>query len=333
MQKVWLEKARWYRHLVQGGFLITCIFLGIQFYLFVRHFETHGQTPAYLRPPGIEGFLPVGALASLKYWVLTGIVDPTHPAALVLLLTFLGISLVARRSFCSWICPVGTLSEILWRLGNKVFGRRFTIWRWLDIPLRFVKYALLLFFVKLILIDMPAFAMQGFLASPYWAISDVKMLHFFTGISPTAAAVIGVLAALSTIYPNFWCRYLCPYGAMVGLAALPGPLKIRRNPDRCSGCGTCGRRCPSRLPVQARKAISSPECTGCLTCVDSCPERGALHLGLPWSKRRVGRRTFALLVVGLFALGVGAGMMSGHWQTKLTYQDYQRLIPMAARVR
>ncbi len=302
------------RHLVQSLFLLLCLAIGVQFALFVNHFASGGQTAAYLRPAGVEAFLPVGALASFKYWALTGKVDPVHPAALVLLLTFLGLSLVARRAFCSWICPVGTLSELCGVLGRRLLGRTFRIWRWLDIVLRLAKYALLLFFVKLILIDMPVMAIEGLLASPYWAISDVKMLQFFLGLSPAAAGVIAALAALSVIYQHFWCRYLCPYGALTGLVALLSPLKIRRDAGRCSGCGACSSNCPSRLSVQACSAIGSPECTGCLTCAESCPEPGALNMALPWRGMWVGRRAFALLVIGLMLLGVGAGMSSGHWQ-------------------
>lgn len=317
------------RHLVQGLFLLICVAIGVQFALFVNHFTSGGLAPAYMRPVGVEAFLPVGALASLKYWVAAGEIDPVHPAALVLLLSFLGISLIARRAFCSWICPVGTLSELCGALGRRLFGCTFRIWRWLDVGLRGAKYALLLFFVKLILIDMPVMAIAGFLASPYWAISDVKMLHFFLGLSPASVGAIAALVALSVIYQHFWCRYLCPYGALTGLVAVLGPLKIRRDADRCSGCGACGRNCPSRLPVQGCNSISSPECTGCLTCVESCPEKGALTMTLPGRKITVGQTAFGLLVIGLLVIGVGAGMTSGHWQTRLSYQDYQQLVPLA----
>jgi polyferredoxin len=323
--------ARWKsilspRPLVQGFFLLISIRMGVQFALFVRHFETGGQFPLYLRPPGVEAFLPVGALVSLKHWLLTGVIDPVHPAALVLLLTFLGISLLARRAFCSWICPIGTLSELLGNLGQKMLGRNFRIWTPLDVLLRFSKYALLFFFLKVILFDMPLMALKGLLSSPYWAISDVKMLHFFTAMSPKAAAIIFFLAAFSVVYRHFWCRYLCPYGALTGLVAYLSPFKVRREPNSCSNCGTCRRRCPSRLPVDTRRAISSPECMGCLTCVENCPQPGALRLSLPWWQKAIGRRAFALLVLGLFFLGVGAGMLTGHWETNLTYQDYLWLI-------
>ncbi len=319
------------RHLVQVLFLLICLAIGVQFALFVGHFESGGLTAAYLRPTGVEAFLPVGALASLKYWALTGKIDPVHPAALVLLVTFLGLSFVARKAFCSWICPVGTISELCGSIGRKIFGRNFRIWKWLDVLLRFGKYCLLLFFVKLILIDMPILAIEGLLASPYWAASDIKMLHFFTGMSPTAAIVIITLAVLSSIYQHFWCRYLCPYGAMTGLVAWLSPLKIRREDKYCSDCGACSRNCPSRLSVHSCSAISSPECTGCLTCVESCPEQEALKMSLPGREIAVGKNVFALLVLGLMLLGIGSGMLSGHWQSNLTYHDYQRMIPISSK--
>ena len=79
----WLNITRW-RWVVQWSFLGWCIFLGVQFALFVRHFETFGQSGYYLRPPGVEGFLPIGALVSLKAWLTSGHFDRVHPAALVL---------------------------------------------------------------------------------------------------------------------------------------------------------------------------------------------------------------------------------------------------------
>ncbi len=321
--------TRW-RLLIQWTFLGWCIFLGVQFALFVGYFESGGQGLFYPRPPGVEAFLPIGALVSLKALLTSGYFDPVHPAALVLFLTFVGMALLTRKSFCSWLCPVGTLEEGAWKLGRKFFGRNFRIWSWLDILLRTGKYALLLFFAKLILLDMPVAALQGFLKTPYWAIADVKMLHFFTGMSATSLVVIAVLSMLSVLYQNFWCRYLCPYGALLGLFSFFSPLRIVRNRQSCTACGACSKACPARIDVQKKQVVCSVECTGCLTCVGSCPQPDTLSIGF-W-RRPLPSWLFALLVVGLLAGGVLLGMLSGHWQTSLTPADYQRLIPLAPRL-
>ena len=323
------KNASHWRQVVQWLFLAWCLFLGVRFGLFVRHFESRGALDYFPRPPGVEGFLPIGSLVSLKTWLMTGYFDTVHPAALVLFLTFLAMALLAKKSFCSFLCPVGTLSEAAWKLGQKLFGRNPRIWRWLDIVLCFTKYALLLFFVKLILIDMPAFALREFLAAPYWAIADVKMLYFFTRMSGLAMTVILVLTLLSVVYRNFWCRYLCPYGALLGLLSMLSPFKIMRRSETCTGCGACSRACPSRIDVQHKSRVHSPECTGCLTCVSCCPEPATLQMAI-W-RRPVPGVAFVGIVVLLFAAGVLSGMLSGHWQTSLGYSDYQRLIPQAWR--
>jgi polyferredoxin len=324
-----VTRPAFWRALLQWGFLLWTLFLGVQFALFVSQFESGGA--AYQRPPGVEGFLPIGALVSLRYWLASGSIHPVHPAALVLFLTFVGMCLIARKSFCAWLCPVGTLSEAVADLGKRLFGRNFRPWRRLDVVLRAGKYLLLLFFVKIILLDMPAAALGAFLDSPYWAISDVKMLHFFTRLSTTTLVVLAILTALSLFYRNAWCRYLCPYGALLGVVALLSPFRIRRRPDLCSDCGACGRNCPSLLPVDRKESIGSAECTGCLSCLNSCPRPGALQMA-PLPGRPFPWWGFALLVVLLFAGGVATGMLTGHWQSSLTVDDYRYLIPLAERL-
>lgn len=321
-----------WRQFIQWGFLFWCVFLGVQFGLFVRYYESGGLAPYYARPPGVEAFLPIGALMSFKAWLLDGYFDSIHPAALVLFMTFLAMALLSKKSFCSWVCPVGALEEGLWKTGRKIFGRNLLIWKWLDISLRFIKYVLLFFFVKLILIDMPIQGVKGFMAAPYWAIADVKMLHFFTRMSLFSLGVILLLALLSVIYKNFWCRYLCPYGALLGLISLASPLKIRRQLDLCTDCGTCSRVCPARIDVQNKKSVCSEECTACLTCVGNCPEEGALNVRLSFWKRPLPSWSFALVVIFLFSTGVTSGMLSGHWETSLTHLEYQRLIPLAGKL-
>ena len=326
-----MKKVTFWREVVRWGFLAWIVYIGVRFSMFVGHFESNGVTPFITRPTGVDGFLPIGALASLKVWIVTGVFDTKHPAALVLLVTFLLMSLLAKKSFCSWLCPIGTLSEAAWRVGRRIFGRHFTMWRWFDIPLRALKYLLLAFFVKILLIDMPANAIASFLQSPYWALSDVKMLRFFTQISTTTIVVVATIAVLSLLYKNFWCRYLCPYGALLGLVSILSPFKIRRDTTTCIDCKQCSKTCPSHLQVHLKNTISNPECSGCLSCVDVCPNN-SLAMSTSFVPKPLPRWVFPLILISIYAVGIMIGMINGHWESSMTYNDYQRLMPMVDRL-
>ena len=156
------------------------------------------------------------------------------------------------------------------------------------------------------------------------------MLHFFTRMSLNSLVVIVVLTLLSVIYKNFWCRYLCPYGALLGLLSMLSPCKISRQEQHCTDCGACSRACPSLIDVRRKSLVHSPECSGCLTCVSNCPQQDALAMSL-W-KRPLPGVVFVAVVMLLFGSGVLAGALSGHWETSLTYQDYRQLIPLTSRL-
>ncbi|MDU0459103.1 MAG: 4Fe-4S binding protein [Geobacteraceae bacterium] len=328
MNELSTKSLRFIRVAVQWCFLLWVVGIGIRFGMFVTSVERGATSSLVSRPPGVEGFLPIGALTSLKYLLVSGEIHPVHPAALVIFLTILLMSLLAKKSFCSWLCPVGTLSEVAYKLGRKVFGSNFRIWLWLDLLLRGIKYLLLLLFMVFILIGMSGEKVIKFLDAPYWAVSDVKMLHFFTKMSGTTLVVLAVLTFLSLFYKMFWCRYLCPYGALLGLVSAMSPFKIRRAATGCTGCQRCSAACPSGLAVHSSTAVSSPECTGCLTCVANCPEKNVLAMQPVFWKRPLAVWIFPATVVLMFMTGTGAGMVSGHWQSSLSYSDYQRLIPL-----
>jgi polyferredoxin len=140
--------------------------------------------PAFQRPNGIEAFLPISGLLGTSAWLQGMGINPVHPAATVIFISAVLLSLLLRRSFCSWICPVATISETLWKIGFRIFKRNLRLPTWLDIGLRSFKYLLLAFFVYSIMFAMSAASMQAFIHSDYHRIADVRLLYFFLHISP-----------------------------------------------------------------------------------------------------------------------------------------------------
>jgi polyferredoxin len=132
------------RPVVQWAFLVLVLMIGAQFTLFVWQLE-HGLGPTFGRPAGVEAFLPISALISLKYWLLTGVFNRIHPSGLVLLLVTGAISLFLKKGFCSWVCPFGLFGEHLEKIHTRLLHRRLSLPRILDYSLRSLKYLLLLF--------------------------------------------------------------------------------------------------------------------------------------------------------------------------------------------
>lgn len=315
------------RRSIQAAFLLLNLWIGARFYFFVRYFESGGETMWVPRPPGVEGWLPIAALMNLKLFIVSGSVPDVHPAGMFLLMAFVTVSFLFRKAFCSWLCPIGTISEWLWQGGREIFGRNLRLPRWADIPLRSLKYLLLGFFLYAIL-EMSASDVAAFARSPYGLIADVKMLNFFRHIGTTAAAVILVLVVLSILVQNFWCRYLCPYGALLGLVSIFSPARIRRDPASCIDCARCFKACPSGLAVDRLLQVRSPECTGCLDCVTACPVAGALDLSVPRGRRVPGWAVAAGVVI-VFLAFVGYARWAGRWHSNVPIETYHQLVPQA----
>lgn len=301
------------RRMSQLFFLSLTLFIGWRFALWAAALA-QGEIPSVVRPPAVDAFLPISGLLNLKYTLATGTIHGAHPAALLLFLAVCASALLVKKGFCSFVCPVGFAGEMAGKLGGKANLAR-PLPRFLDLPLRGIKYLLLGFFLWTILVKMPVPAIRGFLSGSTNLTADIRMFRFFAHPSTGSLVTLGLFLVLPALIKNGWCRYLCPYGALLGLLSFFSILKIHRSESACTHCGRCAKACPSSLAVDQKKVMLSDECTGCLTCVTSCPEKEALRLstspsGTPWSPKAV-----ALLMVLLFFLTAGAGRLSGNWKS------------------
>ena len=127
---------------------------------------------------------------------------------------------------------------------------------------------------------------------------------------------------LSLVIRNFWCRYLCPYGALLGIVGLLSPTRIKRNAVSCIDCGKCAKACPSRIKVDRVRAVVSDECTSCMQCVDICPVADTLQVQTTAGRTPVPKALIAAGVVGLFVLTTGLGVITGHWQNPVSREEY-----------
>ena len=318
------EKTYRVRALFQVLFAGLSLIMGIQLAVFYSA-ALEGRTPLPMRPPGVEAFLPISGLMGILDWIYQGTLNTIHPAATVLVLVVLTTAVAVRKGFCSWVCPVGLLSEVLARFGRWSFGGNVRLWKWLDMPLRSLKYLLLSFFL-IAIVAMSADELQAFIQSPYNRVADVKMGLFFVDLGKVGVIVMGILLLASVFVQAFWCRYLCPYGALLGLFSWLSPTRVVRNSDPCVGCGLCDKACMARLPVSRSLKVLSPECTGCLDCVAVCPVEDALEVRTV-GRRRLGGLGFAGLLILVFGIGYFGARATGSWTNDISDQEYVERLP------
>jgi len=302
------------RKYVQLFFFIITIAGGIRFYMYLQSLRA-GDMSA-VKPGLVEGFLPISALMSLKQFVLTGVYDMVHPAGLTILISAIVLSVVFKKSFCSHICPVGFVSESLSELSMRI-----RLNRWLFYILASLKYALLGFFVYIIIINMSTASIASFVKAPYNIVADAKMLDFFLHPSKTTLIVLASLLVFTLLVRNIWCRVLCPYGAMLGLFSVLSPFRVRRDKESCIGCYACSHACPNDILVHKKSTIYSPECMGCLECVRNKTQKNCLTVThMPFYKY------MPLIILSAMLLVFASAYFSGYWNSEVPNQTYLRFL-------
>lgn len=223
-----------------------------------------------------------------------------------LLLGFLIVLLLlTNKFFCGWICPVGFIQDILLFFQEK--SRRMSIE--MDINLKKIKFwivgilaiiavslGLVKFYDYILYVEFEI-AMSSFIQGPIAGFSLSEFLFFTIPNSVTSVletmsfdvlfeggfwVIFGfffyiIVIAVSVYYPRFYCRTLCPYGAVSALISRFSFLKFSRNPVKCPGrreCGDCETACPLQIRILDEPFegyTGNGECNLCGVCKEVCP--------------------------------------------------------------
>jgi len=186
-------------------------------------------------------------------------------------------AILAGASFCGWICPFGALNDLLTWVRKKLHLPEVKVPARLDKVLTYGRYVTLIG-IPLVTILTATLWFADY--DPYRTIFSLTWLFEFNLAEhwPAYLIAVGVLAG-GLLIPRFWCRYLCPQGALLGLIQRFSPIKVWRNGTTCINCKRCDRVCPYRLDVSTTGAVRG-DCVGCLECVEACPVPGTLTVNL-----------------------------------------------------
>jgi ferredoxin-type protein NapH len=187
--------------------------------------------------------------------------------ALIGMVIPVGIALVLGRVFCSWVCPVSFLLEVVDGLRRRLAGRRHLANRCL-VAKRVLWFVLLGEIILSMVLGAPLFV---FLSPPGLVGREMMMLVFFKSFALEGLLIV-VILLLELLTRRMFCRTFCPLGGMLALLGRHRRLRIHLDIDGCTSCGACTRACPmGLLPEQGEG--SSAYCWNCGECVDSCRQK------------------------------------------------------------
>ncbi len=252
------------RPFVQVFFFLLALVISINHTLS----ETGAQL-SFLTNASLHALCPFGGVETLYQYLTAGtFVQKIHQSAFVLMIIGFLLALLFGPAFCGWICPLGSVQEWFGNIGRKLFRRKYNhfvpakIDRWL----RYTRYLVLAWVLYM---TATTYSLWFNDIDPYHA-----MFTFWTSEVAIGGLVVLGLTLVGTLFVERpWCKYACPYGAVLGVFNLFRIFSIRREEGICKMDGACNRACPMNIEVSAVKVVRDHQCISCMECTTeaSCP--------------------------------------------------------------
>lgn len=192
-------------------------------------------------------------------------------------------TLLLGRVFCSWICPMNLLLEYTDKLRGLL---RFLELKPRDIgSSRWTKYILL--GVGLAMTFFLAIPVLGYIYPPAIINRELHDLVFGIfdraegghsgfwsgGLTWMSLILLGIVLVEVTVSRRWWCRYICPGGALYSLLGWARPIRVKLKESKCTDCADCIKVCP--VGLNPMRNLMGKECDNCGVCISYCPD-GAL---------------------------------------------------------
>lgn len=309
--------GRWFTKLAFLAFFAFAVVRLLGFQRWAR-----GEGPYVSRPESVAGLLPVGHFTSFFAWLRGGGWDSFLPAGLVIILAAIIVSTLFKRGFCGWVCPVGTLWELIALAGRKLLGKNLAVPRWLDLIGLSLRYVI----AGLALLALASVSVQeavAFRQLPYMWIADLKIVSLMA--SPTYLVMLGIAAVATFVLGPVWCRYLCPVGGLYSAFGVLSVCAVERDEDRCISCHRCGKVCHARVDPERVRRVAAPECDGCMDCVRVCPVENCLEARVARAVR-IPAWSWPLLVAGTWLIIWGFAVALGSWKTSVPDEAFRQII-------
>ena len=217
----------------------------------------------------LHAICPFGGVVTIYEFITAGdFIQKIHNSSFILMILGVIAAILFGAVFCGYFCPFGSYQEWIGKIGRKIFPKKYNrfVPRRLDAVLRYLRYAVL----AMVLYQTAISAKLVFQdVDPYYA-----LFQFFTGEVAIAAYVaLGVITVLSLFVERPWCKYFCPYGALLGIFNFFRIFRIRRVKSSCIHCGICDKSCPMNIKVSESTVIRNHQCISCGLCTSemSCP--------------------------------------------------------------
>ena len=176
--------------------------------------------------------------------------------------------LIWGRLYCGSICPFAAVQEMLYHGFQKLFHQRLSVSDSWDASLKWIKYGILIIITGVSL----------WLATAQTADVEVFLTLFRRGGTTLMSLFLFLILVISLFHLRFWCKYLCPTGAFLGLLSRGSLFKIRF--EECTHCGKCRDICPTNAMIRDKNdqpRVIEAECILCGRCLQECP-RATLRL-------------------------------------------------------